>query len=132
MADINDVFPSKHLKAADLKGQTVRVTIDRYEFEMLGQGAQAQRKPVLYFRGKDKGLVLNKTNANNIALMHGPELDDWAGCDIEMFPTMTDFQGKSVEAIRCKPVRAVTSTPQKRQQAVVDDRNPPPSDDIPF
>jgi hypothetical protein len=131
MADINDVFPSKHLKAADLKGRTARVTIDRYEFEMIGQGAQAQRKPVLYFRDKDKGLVLNKTNATNIALMHGSELDDWPGCDVELFTAMVDFQGKSTEAIRCKPVRSRAPATQARTT----ERDPPLADDgdsVPF
>jgi hypothetical protein len=125
---VSDAFPSKHLKAADLNGRTVRVTIDRYAIEEIGQ--EKSRKIVLYFRDKEKGLVLNKTNATNIELMHGPSIDDWAGCDVELFTAMVDFQGRSVEAVRVKPVR-----PQRVSPAVTE-RTPPPAapldDDVPF
>jgi hypothetical protein len=130
---VSDAFPSKHIKAADLRGATVRVTIERYAIEEIGQ--EKSRKIVLYFRGKEKGLVLNKTNATNIELMHGPDIDDWAGCDVELFTAMVDFQGRSVEAVRVKPVR-----PQKPMQSfaatVPTERTPPPAapldDDVPF
>jgi hypothetical protein len=34
---------------------------------------------VVYFQGKQKGLVTNKTNANNIAALYGDDTDDWIG-----------------------------------------------------
>jgi hypothetical protein len=102
---VSDVFPSNYLKAGDLQGRTLRVTMDRVEVEQIGQ----DRKPVLYFVGKQKGVVLNKTNAGNIAMMFGEDMDEWGGSDVELFPTMVDYQGRSVEAIRIRPVR-----PQKQ------------------
>lgn len=128
---VSEVFPSKYIKAADLNGRTVRVTIERYAIEDIGQGAQQERKLVLFFRGKEKGLVLNKTNATNIELMHGPDIEDWAGCDVNLFTAMVDFQGRSVEAVRVKPVRAA----QRVQQGATTERNPPAApldDDAPF
>ena len=64
---------------------------------------------MLYFQGKEKGLVLNKTNANNIAYVYGDETDDWRGQEITLFEAMVDFQGKTVPAIRVRaPQRSVT------------------------
>lgn len=74
--DINGVFPSKYLKAADLQGKDVTLTIEEVSVEDVGgQGDASDSKPVLFFQGKEKGLVLNKTNANTISGMYGPETD---------------------------------------------------------
>ena len=54
----------KYLKAADLQGQDINVTITSCEDEKLGQGQHTELKCVLYFRGKEKGLVLN-SNLND-------------------------------------------------------------------
>lgn len=99
--NINQVFPSKYIAAADLNGQQVAVTIERVAMEPVAQNEPP--KPVLYFQGKKKGMVLNKTNAANIATMYGPETDGWIGKAITLFSTFVDFQGRSVEAIRIKP-----------------------------
>lgn len=98
---IDSAFPSQYLKAADLQGRAVPVTIDRVEMEDIG----GDHKPILYFVGKQKGMVLNKTNSNNIALLYGPETEDWNGKPIELFEAMVDFQGKTVPAIRVRPSR---------------------------
>lgn len=95
---ISTAFPSNYIKAADLQGQNVTVVIDRVAVEEVGDG----HKPVLYFQGHEKGMVLNKTNSNNIAQAYGDETDDWIGAEVVMFPAMVDFQGKSVEAIRIR------------------------------
>ena len=110
--NVNDIFPSNYLKASDLKGAQPRVTIDKVELEILGQGAQAQQRPVIYFLGKDKGLVANKTNMGAIAMVYGDETDEWHGAEIVLFETMVDFQGKTTPAIRVKipPRKPVAST----------------------
>lgn len=95
---VSEAFPSDFLKAADLQGNNAKVTMQRVEMKEIGD----DRKPVLYFKGKEKGLVLNKTNSNNIANLYGDEMDDWTGKEIVLFPAMVDFQGKTVEAIRVR------------------------------
>lgn len=99
---VSDEFPSKYLKADDLRGQEARVTIARVEREKLGDDF----KLVVYFRGKDKGVVLNKTNAYAISDAYGDETDDWFGNDIILFSVMTEYGGKTAPAIR---VRAPTA-----------------------
>lgn len=102
--NINDQYPSKYLKASDLKGREATVTIDRVDMESLAQGEKP--KPVVYFLDKVKGVVLNKTNAMNISGGYGAETDAWVGQVVILFPVWVDFQGKSTEAIRIRPADA--------------------------
>lgn len=130
MANINDEFPSKYLKASDLKGRNVLIKMSHTAREQVGDDS----KLILYFQGSEKGMVLNKTNANNIAMLYGDETDDWATKEIVLFEAMVDFQGKTVAAIRCRAPQPKDRAgrnqpaPQRRPEPVGDDIN----DDIPF
>ena len=97
--NINDAFPSKYLKASDLQGRNHSVTIANVVTEDIGKG---EEKLIIYFQGHKKGMVLNKTNANNIAVLYGPETSDWTGQPIIIFEAMVDFQGKTVPALRVR------------------------------
>jgi hypothetical protein len=116
---LNDVFPSKYVKAADLKGREATVVISGVEIEKIGE----DRKLVVYFQGKDKGLVTNKTNANRISLMYGEDTDEWIGKEIVLGTDFVDFQGKTVEAIRIKPPAKRGAEPKPQRQHVVTDRS---------
>lgn len=105
MAKIGDVFPSKYLNHADLNGRRITLTIDRVTFEVIGQ--PPENKAVVYFKGKDKGLALNKTNANSIHFITGSDdTDDWVNERIVVFPSQTEYQGKRVGCIRIDPPAA--------------------------
>lgn len=94
--NINSAF-STSLKADDLQGKKPILVIDRVEIEKIGE----DKKPVLYFVGKDKGLILNRTNSNTIIELLGTaETDAWHGHRIQLITAMVDFQGKRVPAIR--------------------------------
>lgn len=99
---MNDVFPSKYVKADDLRGKQALCVISHVTLEKIGDDT----KPVIYFQGKEKGLVCNKTNFGRIAFVYGDESDDWTGREIVLYPEMTDFQGKPMWAIRVKPPEA--------------------------
>lgn len=97
---IGEAFPGQYLKAADLRGHRVQVVIESVEMEDIG----GDQKPVVHFKGKDRGLVLNKTNANAIWGMTGTDdTDEWNGVSVVLFPSKTDFQGKRVDCIRIDP-----------------------------
>ena len=99
---------SKHLKAEDLGTTTPSVTIERVELEKVGEDT----KPVMYFAGKDKGLVLNVTNANMVTEIAGTdESDAWSGQRIQLYVTKVDYAGKRVPAIRIRPVPSRTPVP---------------------
>lgn len=101
---VNEVFPdtSKSLRAADLQGNEASVVISSYSIQNFGKNGADESKPVLTFEGKEKTLVLNKTNARCIEAAYGDELDDWIGKPIIMFPTKTDFGGDMVDCIRVR------------------------------
>jgi hypothetical protein len=99
--NVMDAFPSKYLKASDLQGREITVKISHIMMEEIGQDKQT--KPALYFMGKEKGIILNKTNATNISAAYGPDTDEWAGKSVVLFTAWVDMQGKSVEAIRVRP-----------------------------
>lgn len=109
--NIDTFFPGSHIAAADLAGQEVPVVISNCVAEQLGD----DNKAVLYFQGRTKGLVLNKTNAGTISDVFGSETDTWPGQQIILFPSMTDFKGKIVACVRVRVVdlaQSVVVAPQ--------------------
>lgn len=111
--ELNDIYPSKFLKAADLKGRTATVVIATAAIDEIGH----DRKLVLYFQGKEKGLVTNKTNANRIGYLHGNNTDQWIGKEIALRAELVDYQGKTVQAIRvCPAERRAVMPPQQQPQ----------------
>ena len=94
---VSEAFPSNFLKVDDLQNRRVRLTIESVAIEEVG----GDSKPVVHFRGKDRGLVLNKTNAAMIEeITRTDEMDDWPGTEIILYPARVDFQGRRVPAIR--------------------------------
>ncbi len=107
--NINTAFPSKYLKAADLNGSAVSVTIREVRMEEVGR--TKEQKPVVYFMNKDKGVVLNRVNSNKIAELAGSfDTEDWGGTVIAIYPTETEFAGETVECIRVKAPKAAAKS----------------------
>ncbi len=79
--DITGAFPSDYLRGLDLQGREVTVVISHVVVEQLG----GEPKPIIYFQGKDKGMVLNKTNANVISHVYNEETENWKGRQIVIF-----------------------------------------------
>ena len=99
---ISSAFPSKYIKAADLNGQPHSLTIRTCVLEDLGQENNKEEKPILYFAKAQKGLVLNKTNANVIAAAYGDDTAGWTGKSVEVFPTPVEFRGQLVDGVRLR------------------------------
>lgn len=104
--NIRAAYPGQYIKAADLQKQHVNVVIERVEMEQVGKDT----KPVVYFRGKQRGLVLNKTNGYTLADGYGDDTDQWIGQAIIMHEVMVDFQGSRVPSVRVLiPARKVAT-----------------------
>lgn len=110
--NIDQMYPTKWISAPDLQGNEVLVTITRISMEEVEPG---KIKPTLWFQGKTKGLVLNKTNANNISFLYGPETDTWIGKSITLISTWVDYKGESKLAIRIKPQANPQGAVQQQQ-----------------
>ncbi len=136
---LSEAFPSNFLKADDLGGKNVTVEIDEVTFEEIGQGRDKEQKIIIAFKGKEKKLIVNKTNANTIAKLIGSDdTDDWPGHRITLTSREVDYQGTPMLAIRVslqKPASAAAAP--KKQQPDADPEPDPVTDEgdgseIPF
>jgi hypothetical protein len=95
---IDSFFPSKYLEAADLQGKRLTVRVTLISTEKFGDS----NRPVLYFQGIEKGLVLkNKTNAKAIKEIAGTgDMNRWIGISMVLYPTTADYQGRRYDVIR--------------------------------
>lgn len=104
--NINEAFPSKFLKAADLQGRRITAKIADVALEKVGD----DQKPVCHFEGRVKPLVLNKTNSMIIAEITGSaQTEKWIGCEVVLYSARVDFQGRRVDSVRVDHVPVKSS-----------------------
>jgi len=97
---VSDIFRGESLKASDLKGKDVSVTIKSWDIK---EFSASEKKIELYFTETDRSLILNKINANSIAKeLQTEDLDKWSGATVVLCPDKTDFQGERVDCIRIR------------------------------
>lgn len=126
---LNEIFSGSFLKADDLQGKTVRVTISKVEIKDFDDG----NKIVLHFHGKDKCLVVNKTNASIIAENTGSsDTDDWQGRTIQLCTKKVEFQGKLVPAIRVVLEDAPVAAPEPKPKSSTQPSEEEEGDSVPF
>jgi hypothetical protein len=102
--NIKTAFPSNYITHEDLQAQDVPVQIAGCRMEPVKQDTGPDKdKPVLYFAGHQRGLVLNVTNAMAIASLYGDETDAWRGQWITLYPTQCQFGARMVDCIRVRP-----------------------------
>lgn len=83
--DFDELYPGRFIKAGDLKGRDVNLTITKVHVEEL-EGSKKQSKGVISFRETPKELVLNRTNGECIKALFGRKLADWIGKRITIYP----------------------------------------------
>lgn len=117
------------LKKEDIGKARPVVMIERVEVTEF----DGQRKLVLHFQGKQKGLALNKTNTQVMALTFGNESDHWLGQMVELWvdPYVT-FSGKMVGGIKITPRSQPIAAPPPPPAAAAGPAGAPFNDDIPF
>ncbi len=111
--DFRTLFDRDYIGAFDLQGREVVVTIRKVVGgELTAQGGRKSRKPILYFVGKEKGMICNKTNAKAIAGMYGNFTEAWVDKRITLYVGMTrdPSGGGEVECIRVRPTVPETKT----------------------
>ena len=114
MVMLNDAFPGNWLKAGDLQGKEAPVIIASADIETVGK----DRKLVMFFRGKTKGMICNKTNAQRIALAYGEDTNAWIGQPITLYAEVVDFQGKATWGLRVKVLRQMDPQFEAARQQV--------------
>lgn len=85
---------------------------------------KGERKPLVYFRGTKKPLVLNATNGDTITSIAGSDdVDRWPGICITLYPTrVKGAKGGHVPAIRVRPMKAKSPPEAMGEGQPVDER----------
>lgn len=123
MATRNELYPSKWLSAADVDTPVV-ATIERCTIETVGSGNRAERKPVVYFGGATKPLILNRTNFDAVATISGCEdTDDWAGTPLELYAIDTTGPSGPTRGVRVRAPRK-SAKPRRPVRDDVDEAVP--------
>jgi hypothetical protein len=81
----DQLYPGRFIKAAELLGKKVTVTIADVELEDLEGEDGKKTKCIISFRESPKKLVACKTNGLCIKEMFGKELANWMGKRITIF-----------------------------------------------
>lgn len=105
MGDVRKLYDKAYIYSYDLEGRDVTVTIESVSGgTLVGTGGTKNKKPIVKFKGTEKGLALNITNARVIAGMYGGFYSEkWLGKKVTLYPTTTTFGSQTVECIRIRP-----------------------------
>jgi len=103
MPDYRALYDSEFLHHYDLKKDEATVEIESVEgATLVGQGGRKSKRPVVKFKGAEKGLVLNKTNGKAIAALYGNDTAAWPGNKVTLYKAQTSLAGETVECLRVK------------------------------
>ena len=100
--NFDELYPSKFLRASDLNGAPLTVTVGGVAREKVG----GELKVIITFSSGEKPLIANKTNGKALAKLFGKDTAYWIGKKIVLFPCEVDFKGEGVEAVRIRGTRA--------------------------
>lgn len=127
---LSDAFPSNFLKAEDLNNKSVVVVISEVEFDKIGKDSTESKKLILSFKGKEKKMVINKTNAKTLEKLYGDDTDLWIGKPIKIVTREVEFQGDVVWALRVSLEKPVGTSPAAAPE--VEPEAEEPEGDTPF
>lgn len=103
------LFDSTYLRWFDLNGQPSLVVIKSTERkELTLRGGAKKKAPVIDIEQIQgaitdiKPLVLNRTNADSIASIHGNRPSEWPGKEIVLYQDVTKLKGQETNCIRIR------------------------------
>jgi len=112
------MFDNEYVGAWDLPaGRDAVVTIAKVEAKIIKSQRDPVKKPVVYFQGKERPMIFNKTNSKAVAKLYGTDTADWIGKRISLYATTTSAGGEEVECIRVRPQAPAESKPSKSDEA---------------
>jgi hypothetical protein len=98
--DFDQLYPGRFLKSGELLGRKVTVEIADVAIDELENEKGKKIQGIIYLKGKDKQIVLNKTNGLCLKAMFGRKLSDWVSKRIVIFQDQTRFGSDTVDCIR--------------------------------
>lgn len=120
------------LKQEDLQGKAVRVQIAHVgPEEVKDENGKMEKKLLMHFVGKDKALILNRTNCEAVeAILGTDDYEAWIGAKVILFTDPTvKFGGKTVGGLRIRadaPSKPVPPPPPPPVEDDIVDEDPIP------
>lgn len=112
---VGDMFPGKYATGEDLHGKALTLTISTVKREKMrpNPASPEVEKFVIYFDGAQRGIVLSKTLAEQIAAAVGSDdTDHWPGQRVTIYPEPVTVAGVARVAIRARKAPAVQAAPE--------------------
>ncbi len=82
----SEAFPSQYLSKDDVSAGPIRRTIADVQMQTIKGDTGEEDKPVMVFaEAGSKGMVLNNTNWETIAVAYGDDTEAWKGQAIELY-----------------------------------------------
>ena len=147
-------FKGQYVSAVELTNKSPTLTITSVVIEKVesmqkdDDGAGKMKdKIIVYFAEADRGMVLNRTNAECIVALWGAETNGWVGHKLTIFATQVRVGPKMEAGIRIKgspeltaPKQVEVKLPRKKATTMTliptgkeppkaEDEGPPPADD---
>jgi hypothetical protein len=122
MALVKDMIQSKFLRKEDFDEDQV-CTIKDCKLEQVGKDDSPEERWVLYFREREKGMVLNITTIRVLESTYGGDTDHWVGNKVMVYvdPNVS-FGGKVVGGLRLRtPKKVAVKAPVKTDDEFADD-----------
>jgi hypothetical protein len=92
---------SRFLKADDFDGDR-KFRIKSVTEELVGAGAEKEKKLVVWFTNDECGLVLNRVNNRTLRAAFGDDTAGWINKIIIVFSMMVEMRGKMVPGLRVR------------------------------
>lgn len=116
------------LFAFNLDGKEYTLTIRSVASGVIsGDKGKTTKKPICTFVETTKKLALNATNCKTIEAIYGtPDIAQWVGKRITLYPTKTTMGPETVDCIRIRPV---VPPPKKSARNLGDEHGDGPPDE---
>lgn len=83
----DQLFPGRFVKAGEMNGKQATLTITKVYLDGLEtESGATEQRAIVSFKETSRELVLNKTNAQCLLAMWGPDSGDWLGKRVTIYP----------------------------------------------
>lgn len=118
MVNIDEYYSNKEFMQAEDIATPQEFTIEAVAEQEIGREDEDRKKKlVVSFVGSNKSLVLNRTNSESIAKLHGSETDAWPNKRITLFKSTVTTEGK----FKGKPCIRVKEVPNAGAPSPIDE-----------
>lgn len=96
---------SQYLSAKDIGNEILTLKIRNVAMEIMSDENETE-KMAISFEGFEKMLVLNKTNATELAETISDDTSEWIGKEIDLFVANVQYKGRREKGVRVRLAKA--------------------------